>query len=97
VRHPLIDHELVEHVGLVVDVEAAVRRIGDWPYKMPQTWVLPGRGDLLSAARRHPSHACPRVVSVAHRAGTEQLRHSCFLLPPSAGIPIGDIADPADT
>jgi hypothetical protein len=41
VRHPLIDHELVEHVGLVVDVEAAVRRIGDWRYKMPQTWVLP--------------------------------------------------------
>jgi hypothetical protein len=44
--HVLGDHELVEHVGLIVD--AAIERAGDRPHQIPQQWLLPRRGDLGS-------------------------------------------------
>jgi hypothetical protein len=39
--HVLVDHELVQHVGLVVEVEAAIGRAGDQPHQIPQQWLLP--------------------------------------------------------
>jgi hypothetical protein len=57
-------------LGLVVEVEAAVGRAGDWPHEIPQKRVLPGRGDLgsLPGAERmsHKGSVEGFVVEIAH-------------------------------
>jgi len=45
--HALIDHELVEDVRLIVEVEAAIGCAGHWPHEIPQKLAPAGRGDLL--------------------------------------------------
>jgi hypothetical protein len=44
----IVDQELVEHVGLVVEIEAAIGRAGNRPHQIPRKRFLAGRGDLGS-------------------------------------------------
>src|SRR5215207_1986875 len=42
----LVNQELVEHVGLVIEVEAAIGRADNRPHRIPQERLLPCRADL---------------------------------------------------